>query len=384
MQMLPDDAASGSGDAKPGFGAAHPLRSTLDHLLEGFQVIAHDWTYLYVNPAAARHGRRTPEELHGRRMWEAYPGIQDTPLFAVLSRSMRDRTAMTFENQFTFPDQSTRWFELRILPVPEGICVHSIDIHARKEAMTALRRLNEELDTQVASRTRQLKALNEELEAFSYSVSHELRAPVEQVNAAVAQLLARGGALDEADRRLADSIARASGQMGRLIDELLAFSRLGREPLRKRRVKLAEVLDAARKQNAHAEEGRDVRWFVGPLPEIDADPALLQVALSNLLSNALKFTRGRSPARIEVAAQSDEVVGEVVLTVRDNGVGFDTGLAPKLFGVFQRLHGEAFEGNGIGLATARRILARHGGRIWARGTPDGGAEFHCALPALPA
>lgn len=380
MQRLPDDAASSPGGG-PGFGAAHPLRSTLDHLLEGFQVIAYDWTYLYVNPAAARHGRRTPEELHGRKMWEAYPGIQDSPLFAVLSRSMRERTAITFENQFTFPDQSTRWFELRIIPVPEGICVHSIDIHARKEAMTALRRLNGELDTQVASRTRQLKALNEELEAFSYSVSHELRAPVDAVNAAAAQLAARATPLEEADRGLVDTIARASGRMRQLIVDLLAFSRLGREPLRRRRVKLADLVDAARQQNAAAEAGRDVRWSVGPLPEIDADPALLQIAVSNLLSNALKFTRGRRPARIEISAQSDEVIGEVVLTVRDNGVGFDTSAAARLFGVFQRMHGDAFEGNGIGLATARRIVARHGGRLWARGAPEAGAEFHCALPA---
>jgi signal transduction histidine kinase len=265
--------------------------------------------------------------------------------------------------------------------VPEGICVHSIDIQGRKEAMTALRRLNEELDTQVAARTRQLKALNEELEAFSYSVSHELRAPVDDVNAAVTQLLERAGVLDEGSRRLADTIAGASARMRRLIEDLLAFSRLGREPLRKRRVKLSEVVEAARRQNAAAEQGRDVRWSVGPLPEVDADPALLQVALSNLLSNALKFTRGRSPARIDITAQSDEVVGEVVLTVRDNGIGFDPAASSKLFGVFQCLHGGAFEGSGIGLATTRRILARHGGRVWARGAPNAGAEVHCALPA---
>jgi signal transduction histidine kinase len=374
MQMLPDDAAAPS-------GAAHPLRSTLDHLLEGFQVISYDWTYLYVNPAAARHGRKTPDELHGRKMWDCYPGIQDTPLFAVLSRSMRERTAMTFENQFTFPDQSTRWFELRIVPVPEGICVHSIDIQGRKEAMAALRRLNEELDGQVAARTRQLKSLNEELEAFSYSVSHELRGPVDEVNAAAAQLLARAASLVEPDRHLAERLAQASRQMRQLIEDLLAFSRLGREPLRKRRVKLVEIVDVARKANAVAEEGRDVRWTIGPLPEVEGDPALLQIAISNLISNALKFTRGRTPARIEVSAQSDEVRGEVVLSVRDNGVGFDSAAASRLFGVFQRFHGEAFAGSGIGLATVRRIVARHEGRVWAQSAPDAGAEFHVALPA---
>ncbi|HXE79926.1 MAG TPA: ATP-binding protein [Vicinamibacterales bacterium] len=381
MQMLPDDASTAPDGTAQGFGAAHPLRSTLDHLLEGFQVISYDWTYLYVNPAAARHGRRTPEELHGRKMWDAYPGIQDTPLFSILSRAMRERTAVTFENQFTFPDQSTRWFELRIVPVPEGICVHSIDIQARKDAMTALRRLNEALDGQVAARMQQLGALNEELEAFSYSVSHELRAPVEAMKMAAGELLARAESLDPDTRHCAEKVAASSDRMRQLIDDLLAFSRIGREPLRRRPTKLADVVEAARKQNEAAERGRDVRWSIGPLPEVEGDPALLQVVFSNLLSNALKFTRGRNPARIDISAQSDEVVGEVVVTVRDNGVGFDPAAASKLFGVFQRLHGDAFEGSGIGLATARRILARHGGRIWAHGAPDSGAEFHCALPA---
>jgi PAS domain S-box-containing protein len=378
----PEDGISTLPSPEPeAFGAAHPLREVLDHLLEGFQVIGPDWTYLYVNPAAAKHGRKTPGELHGRKMWDAYPGIQDSPLFAVLARSMRERTAITFENQFTFPDGTQRWFELRIVPVPEGLCVHSIDIQSRKDAMSALRRLNHELDAQVAHRTRLLKALNEELEAFTYSVSHELRGPVDEVTAVAGRLRERALEFGDDVRLLVGAIVDASSSMRKLIEDLLRFSRLGREPLRKTTVRLTDVVQAAQKQNAPLAAGRHVVWTVGPLPDVQADPALLQLAFSNLFSNALKFTRDRSTARIEVTAESDEVQGEVVVTVRDNGIGFDRNAANRLFGVFQRLHGDAFEGSGIGLATTRRIVARHGGRVWADGSADAGASFHVALPA---
>jgi PAS domain S-box-containing protein len=367
----------------PASGADLPFRSTLDHLLEGFQIIAHDWSYLYVNPAAARHGRRTPEELHGRKMWEAYPGIQDTPLFAVLTRCMRERTATSFENQFTFPNGTTRWFELRVVPVPEGLCVHSFDIQARKDADAALRRLNHELETRVAARTRQLTATNEELEAFSYSVSHDLRAPLRDIDTFVGELRQRGAAsLDAESLGLLNRMSEAVDRMGRLMDDLLQFSRMGREALRKQRIRLEDAVGKAREQVSRNAGDRDIRWSIGSLPEVDADPALLHLALVNIFENAVKFTRGRSPARIDVSARSEEVLGEIVLAVHDNGVGFDSRSAGRLFGVFQRLHADAgFEGTGIGLANVRRIVSRHGGRTWAEGTVDGGATFYLALPA---
>jgi signal transduction histidine kinase len=381
---MPENA---SGAAPPSaLPADHPLRSTLDHLLEGFQIIAPDWTYRYVNPAAARHGRRTPDELHGRKMWDVYPGIQDTPLFAVLSRCMRERTATSFENQFTFPDQATRWFELRVVPVPEGLCVHSFDIQARKDADAALRRLNQELESRVAARTSQLRLLNEELEAFSYSVSHDLRAPLREIARDVESLrVLVGPTAGEEAQSLLRHAMDAAARMERLIDDLLSFSRVGREPLRKRRVDLADVVRRAQDEAARAAGGvRQVVWSVGQLPTVDADPALLHLAMVNLLSNALKFTEGRAPARIEISARSDEMAGEVVVAVRDNGIGFDASHAHRLFGVFQRLHAEsAFPGSGIGLANVRRIIARHGGRTWADGAANAGATFYITLPAGP-
>lgn len=380
------DAPEQSPRSTPPAGGDDPLRRTLDHLLEGFQIVSDDWTYIYVNPAAARHGRRTPEELHGRKMWEAYPGLQETPLFAVLSRCMRDRTTTTLENQFSFPNGVTRWFELRIVPVPEGLCIHSIDIQARKDAESALRKLNQELETQVAARTRQLTTVNEELEAFSYSVSHDLRAPLRDIEACVVNMRERASAgMGPEEQRLVEKTAASVAQMGRLMDDLLQFSRMGREPLRKRRVSLADIVSAARGQATQDLGDRDVRWTIAELPEVEADPALLQVALVNLLENALKFTRGRTPARIDITTRCDEVISELVIAVRDNGVGFDGRQAHKLFNMFQRLHADAgFEGTGIGLASVRRIASRHGGRTWAEGSIDGGATFYLALPTGPA
>jgi PAS domain S-box-containing protein len=355
---------------------------TLDNLLEGFQIIGPDFTYLYVNPAAARQGRRRPGELEGQTMLEAYPGIQDTPLFATLQRCMRERVPAAIENLFTFPDGSTAWFELRIDPVPEGLCIQSVDIQQRKHAEASLRALNERLEAQVAERTAELRALNAELEAFSYSVSHDLRAPLRHVSG-FAQLLGRHAAagLDEKGRDYVAKIVDAARRMGRLIDDLLALSRTGRAPVEKRPVSLAALVEEAWRELAGETEGRAVVFAVDALPEVEADPALLRLVLVNLLSNALKYSRGREPARISVTARREG--SEIVVGVRDNGVGFDMQFADKLFGVFQRLHSSTeFEGTGIGLANVRQIIRRHGGRTWAEAAPGEGASFFFSLPAL--
>ncbi|HEY7508649.1 MAG TPA: ATP-binding protein [Vicinamibacteria bacterium] len=362
-------------------GDADRYRRTLDNLLEGFQIVAPDWTYLYVNPAAARQGRREPGELEGRRMPEAYPGIDRTPLWETMTRCMRERTPASVENLFTYPDGSTGWFELRIEPVPEGLCIHSVDIQQRKDAEASLRAWNERLEAQVAERTRELEALNHELEAFSYSVSHDLRAPLRHVTG-FAQLLDRhaGPALDEKGRDYVAKIVDAAARMGRLIDDLLSLSRTGRAVVQKRPVSLAALLRDAQKELAAETEGRAVIWETGSLGDVHADPGLLRLVLVNLLSNALKYTRGREPARVSVSAERGD--REVVVCVRDNGVGFDMQYAGKLFGVFQRLHSsDVFEGTGIGLANVRQIVRRHGGRTWAVGAPDQGASFFFSLPA---
>src|SRR6185295_14299621 len=171
----------------------------------------------------------------------------------------------------------------------------------------------------------------------------------------------------------------AANEMGMLIDHLLAFSRMGRSELRLELVDMNNLIERARNDLEPETQGRSVEWRLGPLPKVEADPALMRQVWTNLLSNAVKYTRPRDPARIEVGCE-DSPHGDFVFFVRDNGVGFDMKYADKLFGVFQRLHrANEFEGTGIGLATARRIVQRHGGRTWAEGCPGQGATFYFSL-----
>ncbi len=175
------------------------------------------------------------------------------------------------------------------------------------------------------------------------------------------------------------TIAESAAQMGKLIDHLLGFARLGRAELRKTKVSLDDLVRAARQDLQRDTEGRKVEWVLSRLPEVLGDPVLLRLVLVNLVSNALKYSRTRPVARIEIGAE--ETATETIIFVRDNGVGFETKYAGKLFGVFQRLHRDAdFEGIGIGLASVRRIIQRHGGRVWAEGALDSGATFYLSLP----
>lgn len=253
-----------------------------------------------------------------------------------------------------------------------------VDISARKQAEQALRKLNEGLEERVRLRTAELTAANQELEAFSYSVSHDLRAPLRHIDGFTG-LLARHSEplLDDKGRRYLKTISEAAKSMGDLIDDLLRFSRLGRAELRCTRVSLGELVQEVR-QILEAEcTGRDITWTLDALPEVQADPQLLRVVLQNLIGNALKYSRVRPQTRLEVGAV--ETGAETIVRVRDNGVGFDMRYIDRLFGVFQRLHHEV-EGTGIGLASVRRIIHRHGGRVWAEGAVDQGACFYFSLP----
>jgi signal transduction histidine kinase len=244
-------------------------------------------------------------------------------------------------------------------------------------------RVYQELELRVQQRTAQLEAANQELDAFSYSVSHDLRAPLRHIRG-FAGLLQEdaASALGDAGRGHVERIMSAAARMSQLIDDLLAFARLGRAPLAKQPVALeALLLDAQRDVMTDAGD-RLIDWHIDAAAVVvSADAALLRQVLLNLLSNAVKYTRGRSPAQIEVRAQIDAARGEVVVAVRDNGAGFDPRYADRLFGVFQRLHSsDEFEGVGVGLANVRRIVHRHGGRTWAEGAKNQGATFWFTLP----
>ncbi len=269
-----------------------------------------------------------------------------------------------------------------------GIFVQGHDITEQKVAEAQLREserhvreLNQDLERRVRERTAELEEVNRELESFSYSVSHDLRAPLRHITG-FAQLLERraGSSLDEVAREHLKTISEAAQQGGRLVDDLLAFSRMGRQEMRKLRFELTDLVRELQRELAPEQAGRDVRWSYGTLPQVVADPALLRLALRNLLENALKYTRPRAVATLAIRATQRP--DEVEIEIADNGVGFDMLYADKLFGVFQRLHtAEQFEGTGIGLANVRRIINRHGGRVWAEAAPDQGATFTFTLPA---
>ena len=241
-------------------------------------------------------------------------------------------------------------------------------------------RFNAELEQRVQERTAQFQEANKELEAFSYSVSHDLRAPLRHVQGYVDMLTREAESqVSEKGRRFLRTIADASREMGVLIDDLLAFSRMGRAQMAETRVNLDALVREALPGLETATPERNIVWKVPPLPAVLGDPAMLKLVFANLLGNAVKYTRPRDPAQIEIGCAGTED-GRVILFVRDNGVGFDPQYAHKLFGVFQRLHrADEFEGTGIGLANVRRIITRHGGRTWAEGKLNEGATFYFTL-----
>jgi len=243
-----------------------------------------------------------------------------------------------------------------------------------------IRLLNADLERRVAARTAEFEAANKELEAFSYSVSHDLRAPLRHIDGFVELLTKHAGqTLDEKGRRHLATISSAARKMGALIDDLLAFSRMGRAEMRKIAVNLGTLAEEVVEDLKVDVKDRRVEWKLGQLPTVHGDPAMLRLVFQNLFSNAIKYSGPKEAARIEVDAQPQN--GEIVVSVHDNGVGFDPTYAHKLFGVFQRLHGPAeFEGTGIGLANVRRIVSRHGGRTWAEGAIGQGATFYFSLP----
>ena len=252
-----------------------------------------------------------------------------------------------------------------------------VELEQRKRREEEIRQLNQQLVKQAA----ELEASNKELESFAYSVSHDLRAPLRHV-VGYSELLQKqaSSSLDDKSRRYMQTILESAKRMGNLIDDLLGFSRIGRAETKKTAVNLEQLVREVVAELRQETNGREIAWKIGALPVCYGDRSMLKLVLANLVSNAVKFSRMRAPAEIEIGC-ADEKDNLIEVFVRDNGAGFDMQYVNKLFGVFQRLHrSEEFEGTGIGLATVQRIIHRHSGKVRAEGAVDQGATFYFSLP----
>lgn len=243
-----------------------------------------------------------------------------------------------------------------------------------------LRLMNAALERQVHERTAQLEAANKELEAFSYSVSHDLRAPARHAGSFALLIKQTETSMSDKGKHYLQLVSESSAQMLQMIDDILDFSRNNRAEIHRTEINVETVVEDVIQSLQPEAAGRNIVWKKGALPKVKADLALLRLVFVNLLQNAIKYTRQRDPAEVEIGSMNNGA-DEIVIFIRDNGAGFDMRHVNKLFGVFQRLHrsGE-FEGTGVGLANVRRIIARHGGRTWAEGQVDAGATFYFSLP----
>jgi PAS domain S-box-containing protein len=342
-------------------------------------VLGFDGYFKMVNPAWKWTLGFSYEELKSRPFIEFVHPDDRKPTEAEAQKLMVGGETIYFENRYQCKDGSWRWlaWNARADLAQKVIYGTARDVTERKMSQEKIEQLNTDLQRHAS----QLEATNKELEAFSYSVSHDLRAPLRHIDGFVKMLAKQSEKiLDERGHRYLNIIGESAQRMGMLIDDLLVFSRMNRTELHHSNVSNDALVHEAVNGMETEINGRPIRWNIGALPEVQADPTMLQQVWINLISNAVKYTRPRDPAEIEIGC-TDKGNGELIFYVHDNGVGFEMQYAHKLFGVFQRLHrADEFEGTGIGLANVSRIVHRHGGRVWAEGKPDAGATFYFSLP----
>ncbi|RCK81202.1 MAG: Sensory box histidine kinase [Candidatus Ozemobacter sibiricus] len=399
--------------------ALDKLQALMDNMSNGVMVCRplpgeEDFLIEELNRAAAGLGHLARDQAIGQPVTHLLPGLRPMGLLEAMRRVAREGRPEHIAEARYGDDRTQGWWEIFLYRLPSGEVVTVVaDITERKSAEEAWRRFNAELDQRVRDRTAQLEAANRELEAFSYSVSHDLRAPLRGIDGwSVALLEDCAAGLDERGRQYLGRVRAEAQRMGLLIDELLQLSRVTRSKLEPTTVDLSALAQKVADRLREAHPDRQLEFLIAPGLQARGDPLLLEIVLTNLLDNACKFTRPRSPARIEFrrldpAIDTDLAAGPTtrsdsewpghpggpigrpdpatlarvpVFLVRDNGVGFDMAYAGKLFGAFQRLHRSSeFPGTGIGLATVARIIHRHGGRVWGESRPDAGATFYFTL-----
>lgn len=363
-------------------GPEEPYRILAERMNEGAATLNQQGTVLFSNRQLAEMVQLPAERVVGSP-FSSFLAREDQAqwlqwISAAQQGSARIEGRLQRSDGTSLPVQ----FSLSKIPLDQqeaGICLVASDLSDQKRAQDEIRKFNEELEKRVAVRTEQLQTANADLEAFNYGVAHDLRSPLRHIRGFGDILLNdQQSHLSPEGRRHLSLIISETSRMETLIQGLLGLSRVGRQSLDFQPTNLDSLVREVINSMAGDTQGREVEWLADRLPRVNCDPVLMRILFTNLLANALKFTRPRTPARIEICIADRN--GESLFCVRDNGVGFDMKYAEKLFGIFQRLHRpDQFEGTGIGLATVRRIVQRHGGRIWAEAEVDKGASFYFTL-----
>lgn len=353
------------------------IENILNSVADGFVALDKDFHFTYANKRIGEITQRDPQDLIGKYIWSEFPDALTSNTYKALAQAVAKKKYVCTEDYYAPLDL---WQENHIYPMADGgATIFVRDISIRKKADLQIKQLNENLEKKVIERTQQLEAANQELESFSYSVSHDLRAPLRAVNGYAVMLKEDyEQQLGEEGNRVINIITHNARLMGQLIDDLLAFSRMSRKEMVGIKVDMDALVRVCVRE-VMQQQSVFPEIVINKLPSCYGDVNLLRQVLLNLISNAVKYSSKADKPKIEIGIIKDPE--KRIYYIRDNGVGFDMKYSKKLFGVFQRLHSaQEFEGTGVGLALAKRIINKHGGNIWAESAPGMGATFYFSMP----